>query len=523
MTITISNLYISNNAPAGTIIGTFTARDASGKVIPCNYTLTKNSSGYFAISDNRLLTAWSMPIAPSAYSVNVHAVGSNSRFSGTANLSVVVLMSAAPPPPPPVPSITVNGSANPVVAEGAALTVSVANGPGNRTDWVGLAAAGAADTAFIAWVYLSGSQTLPNAGVTTATLMMTAPTTDASYEARFYVNNSYTVLTRTTFTVRGTTPPPPPPPPPVPSITVNGSTNPVVAEGAALTVSVANGPGNRTDWVGLAAVGATDTAFIAWVYLNGLQTPPNAGVTAATLMMTAPTTDASYEARFYVNNSYTVLTRTTFTVPGTTPPPPPPPPPPVPSITVNGSANPVVAEGAALTVSVANGPGNRTDWVGLAAVGAVDTAFIAWVYLNGLQTPPNAGMSAATLMMAAPTADASYEARFYVNNSYTVLTRTTFTVRGTTPPPPPQPVITVAPNSPEVPDTTSLGAVVASYTVVMSDGSPFTGTVGFGAPFFDGGGVFALSGNNIIVNPAGPGLGPNMTSITDHITLEAIL
>ena len=84
-------------------------------------------------------------------------------------------------------------------------------------------------------------------------------------------------------------------------------------------------------------------------------------------------------------------------------------------------------------------------------------------------------------------------------------------------------MITVAPNSPEVPDTTPLGAVIATYRVVMSDGSPFTGTVRFGAPFFDGGGIFALSGNSIIVNPSGPGLGPNMTSITDHITLEAIL
>jgi hypothetical protein len=59
-----------------------------------------------------------------------------------------------------------------------------------------------------------------------------------------------------------------------------------------------------------------------------------------------------------------------------------------------------------------------------------------------------------------PTTDASYEARFYVNNGYTVLTRSTFTVRGTAPPPPPlvaQPVITVAPNSPEVLDTRPRG------------------------------------------------------------------
>jgi hypothetical protein len=56
----------------------------------------------------------------------------------------------------------------------------------------------------------------------------------------------------------------------------------------------------------------------------------------------------------------------------------------------------------------------------------------------------------------------------------------------------------------------------------MSDGSPFNGIVGFGAPYYDNKGVFALSGNNIIVNPSGPGLDPNRTTITDHITLEAI-
>jgi hypothetical protein len=83
-------------------------------------------------------------------------------------------------------------------------------------------------------------------------------------------------------------------------------------------------------------------------------------------------------------------------------------------------------------------------------------------------------------------------------------------------------VITVMPNTPVVPDTAPLGTVVATYDVAMSDGSPFTGTVRFGAPFYDAGGIFALSGNNIIINPAGPGVGPLMTSITDHITLEAI-
>jgi hypothetical protein len=88
-------------------------------------------------------------------------------------------------------------------------------------------------------------------------------------------------------------------------------------------------------------------------------------------------------------------------------------------------------------------------------------------------------------------------------------------------PPPPQPVITFMPSVPQLPDKTPRGAVVTTYSVKMSDGSPFTGTVRFGAPYYDGKGVFALSGNTIIVNPRGPGIGSNKTTVTDHITLEA--
>jgi flagellar basal body rod protein FlgG len=56
----------------------------------------------------------------------------------------------------------------------------------------------------------------------------------------------------------------------------------------------------------------------------------------------------------------------------------------------------------------------------------------------------------------------------------------------------------------------------------MSDYSQFTGTVRFGPPYYDNDGRFTLTKNTIIVNPNGPGIGPNRTTITDHITLEAI-
>jgi hypothetical protein len=58
MPITISNLAISPSAPAGTMVGVLTARDVGG-TIPCNFILSKKSSGYFAISCNNLTTVWS--------------------------------------------------------------------------------------------------------------------------------------------------------------------------------------------------------------------------------------------------------------------------------------------------------------------------------------------------------------------------------------------------------------------------------------------------------------------------------
>jgi hypothetical protein len=85
-----------------------------------------------------------------------------------------------------------------------------------------------------------------------------------------------------------------------------------------------------------------------------------------------------------------------------------------------------------------------------------------------------------------------------------------------------RPVIEVRPNTPRVRDTAPGGTVVARYSVRMSDNSPFTGTVRFGPPYYDNNGRFALAGSNIIVNPDGPGIGPNKATMTDHITLEAI-
>ena len=121
--------------------------------------------------------------------------------------NLTVAQNAAPPPRPPSPSITVNGASNVVVAPGASIAVAVANGPGNPTDWVAIYAAGDPNQYnYLSWVYLNGTQTAPTAGVKSATVTMTAPSTSGSYEARFYANDAYTLLAVVTFTVQGVTP-----------------------------------------------------------------------------------------------------------------------------------------------------------------------------------------------------------------------------------------------------------------------------------------------------------------------------
>jgi hypothetical protein len=101
MAISISNLTIGNNAAGGTAIGVLSAMDATGTVIPCNFVLTKNSAGFFAISDNKLVTAWSGAIAAGNYSVRIQAIGTTSSFSARATFSIAVTASATPAPPLP--------------------------------------------------------------------------------------------------------------------------------------------------------------------------------------------------------------------------------------------------------------------------------------------------------------------------------------------------------------------------------------------------------------------------------------
>jgi hypothetical protein len=76
---------------------------------------------------------------------------------------------------------------------------------------------------------------------------------------------------------------------------------------------------------------------------------------------------------------------------------------------------------------------------------------------------------------------------------------------------PPSP--SIAPSGPD-------GTVVATIIAAWSDGTPFTGTLGFGPPFYNDAGTFAISGNKVIINPTGPGISAR-GGTTRNVTITA--
>jgi hypothetical protein len=406
------------------------------------------------------------------------------------------------------PTLTVNGSTGALsVALGATLTVSVANGPANKYDWITIAPVGSSDTTYSGIWFLNGTSTPPSTGVASATFNIPAPSTAGTYEVRFLGSGKYIRLA-TSGPITVGAPPPPPTPAPVPvldsispssvnansafvltvtgsgftassqiqvngvarstsfassttlsasipssdvstagsrnitvvtpspgggtssavvltvmavagpTLTVNGSTGALsVGLGASMTVSVADGPANRYDWITIAPVGSSDTTYSGIWFLNGTSTPPSTGVASATFNIPAPTTAGTYEVRFLGSGKYIRLATSGPITVGSAPPPP------APTsgatLTVNGSTGSLsVTTGSALTVSVANGPGNKYDWITIAPVGSSDTTYSGIWFLNGTSTPPSTGVTSATFAIPAPSTPGTYEVRFLGSGKY---------------------------------------------------------------------------------------------------------
>jgi hypothetical protein len=349
-------------------------------------------------------------------------------------------------------TITVNGAAPPNgVTVGAATSVSIAvsDGPGNATDWIALFPVGAADSAYLHWSYLSGTTTPPASGLTAATFTTHAPLAAGDYEWRLFANNgSSRLATSSVVTVSASSA----------VLTVNGVAAPAVAivgAGGSVTVSLSGGPGNPTDWIGLAPQGSPDATLVDWRYLDGTTVPPANGVTSGTVQFLAPATAGHYELRLFAHGTSGRLATGAITVSASTA-----------ALTVNDTAPPTavpVHAGTYVNVEVTGGPAQPGDWVGLFAANAADAGHVAWRYLNGSTTLPSGGLSDASLIFSVPVAAGSYEFRFFNANTLTRLaTSTTMVVSASS--------ATLSVNGTAAPTSTT--AAAGSQAVVSVNGGP---------------------------------------------------
>ena len=215
-------------------------------------------------------------------------------------------------------------------------------------------------------------------------MAFTLPTMPGIYFLRFYAHNTYMFLATS---------------PPIntgPAVSVTTTLGP----GGTFAAQITNGPGNAKDWVGLYVVGSS--VELDWKFLNGSRSAPATGVTGATVPFALPTTPGkSYVLRYYANDTYALLAASAaITVGGSN------------ALTVSATT---VAPGGSLTATVADGPRNAMDWVGLYAVGG--SIELDWKFLNGSRTAPAAGVSGAVLPFTLPATHGHYVLRFYANNT----------------------------------------------------------------------------------------------------------
>ncbi len=80
----------------------------------------------------------------------------------------------------------------------------------------------------------------------------------------------------------------------------------------------------------------------------------------------------------------------------------------------------------------------------------------------------------------------------------------------------PCPVITITPPMPSWPDSTPVGTVIARIGVTLNPPGTFTGTVGFGSPYGNDAGLFAISGSDLVL-----AMPPPAGNSTQWITIMA--
>ncbi len=347
----------------------------------------------------------------------------------------------APPPP------AVSGSPGTVNAGGTVL-VSVVNGPGNARDWVALRSGGVN----VAWWYLNGLTVPPATGVSSASFSITMPTAAGTYEIRLLENDGPNVLATDSVTV--TAPP---------SLSINDI---ALVEGnsgstaGAFTVTLSQASAQIVT-VNYATANATATAGSDYTAVSGTLTF-NPGVTTQTIPVSVIGDTTPEPAETFVVNLSGAVNATVADAQG------------VATIANDdaAAAPTIVATpasvpiGGTVTVTIANGPGNRLDWIALRSNGVNRD----WWYMSGTRTPPPSGMTSASFPVTLTGPLGNYEFLFLENDGSNLLaTSNAVTVA---------PLPTLSINDVAVVEGHS-GSATATFTVSLSAPSPNVVTVSY--------------------------------------------
>ena len=291
-------------------------------------------------------------------------------------------------------------------------------------DWIGLYSPGAANTAFIHWIYVSCSQS-PGAAQASGSCPFVVPGTVApgTYQLRLLANDGFTVLLATSN-----------------NFTVGAGGGPGTLQFSAATYSVAENGGTATITVTRTG-GSAGAVGVSFATSNGTATAPSDytavsqtvsfgnGDTANKTVSIPIVNDTSVEPNETVNLALTSPTGgATLGSPNTA----------VLTITDNDggttlSASPTtVAPGGTITATWSGiATPTARDWIGLYSPGAANTAFIHWIYVSCSQSSgaPRASGSC-PFVVPGTVAPGTYQLRLLANEGFTVLaTSNNFTVQ----------------------------------------------------------------------------------------------
>jgi len=316
-------------------------------------------------------------------------------------------------------------SASPTtVAPGGTITATWSGiAAPTATDWIGLYALGAANTAYIHWIYVSCSQTA-GAPRASGSCPFTVPSTvgAGTYQLRLLANDGFTVVLATSnnFTVgvgggAGT-------------LQFSAATYSVAENGGNATITVTR-TGGSAGAVGVSFATSNGTATAGPDYTATSQTVSFASGDTANKTVSIPiVNDTSVEPNETINLALSNPTGgVTLGSPSTA----------VLTITDDDggttlSASPTtVAPGGTITATWSGiaAPAAR-DWIGLYTPGAANTSFIDWIYVSCSKTP-GTGRASGSCSFVVPTtvAPGTYQLRLLANDGFTLLTTSnSFTV-----------------------------------------------------------------------------------------------